>query len=168
LAKELKIMDENHLKILSQFKSRDRFLLYWISCRKGTLDKELLNLQLVGIPTLNVGYELGQFLHAPREKFEISWETREYLIKSFGEKAKSFLEVPFPILAIYNLGILWESDLCITVDSFLKEMSKTMGIVFLWEEKMDESIFYWKTKESAMRMNFQNTNIKQIRTDDEI
>ena len=88
---------ENHQKILFHFKSRDRFLLYWISCRKGTLEKELLHLQLVGIPTLNVGYELGQFFQIPGENLDISWEVREYLVKIFGEKSKSFLEIPFPI-----------------------------------------------------------------------
>lgn len=139
-----------------------RFKLFWVDSPAKGIDPFLNEAETLGIPTLNIGREIALFLNEHAGSKFLSLETEEELKKIISQNAK-VLKSGNPAIAIYNLGILLEPAIKIDGAKIIKELSKDISIIILWEALTSEpAYFYWTKENDEYGFNFSDTNINKI------
>lgn len=145
-----------------------RYKLFWVDCKAKSINICLQEAALHGIPCVNVGKELAQFLSQKGNSKFLSLETEEELKKIISQKSKLAKSGNLSV-SLYNLGILLEPNLKIDATKIIKELSKEISIIILWEGLTSEpAYFYWTEKNNEFGFNFSETNINKIIFQNEI
>lgn len=155
--------------LTNQVANADRYNLY---CIKSNIadqfrTRELLNKS--GIQDVNIGFEMAESLILAKETKFINIEAQEFLETLI--ETKSVLPDNFRIkaIAIYNLGILFEPVLGLHPISILKELSKTIAIILLWEGQTDNNgNLFWDATKPQIGLDFHDINLKEINIQHEI
>lgn len=139
-----------------------RFKLFWVDCQDKGIDPFLAEAEAMGIPTLNIGKEIALFLKNNEGSKFLSLETEEELKRLINQNSK-VLKSGNSVIAIYNLGILLEPTIKIDGARILKELSKDVSIIILWEALISEpAYFYWIKENDEYGFNFSDANINKI------
>jgi hypothetical protein len=62
-------------------------------------------------------------------------------------------------VAIYNLGILLEPSLSLNASNLLKEISKNVTIIILWDHINSEGILHWGIQQERYHLNLSDIYI---------
>lgn len=145
---------------------QSRFHLYWLDCRPGAVADAIRPLQERNISSVNVGYALATFLKNKTSSKYLYLEVEEFLQQELEYTAKPVDASGIPVVAVYNLGILLEPELHLDPARLLKDISKRIGIILLWEDAFEApGRFHWGSREREFHLDFSDAEIKPITLD---
>ena len=123
------------------------------SRNKIVLHKEPIN----GIVSIDIGLKLAEIISnfsndnrvAMRASIELEKLLDESMVihKGFGE-----------IVAISNMGILFEPDLKIEINSLFDKYSKNNVLFVQWIGEIEKDALYFLTKEKGIKINLKNVS----------
>lgn len=65
------------------------------------------------------------------------------------------------VVAIYNLGILFEPAVELNTAQLLKDFSKTAALIIIWENQTENSgRLHWSTQQNNVFLDFTETQFK--------
>ena len=147
----------------------ERYSLVYLLCDSVTRHQQVEALERLGIPSLNVGYELSRKLETSRNHKFIALLVAQYfqglmeqsiVPTSFGKKR---------IVALYNLGILFEPMLQLKPDSILQEFAKTATVIILWEDVVDDTgMMHFGENSANLLLDFSNSGLRQVEISNEV
>jgi len=141
----------------------ERNKLFWIDCRSQPISAVLSDLEYLKFPSLNVGKEIATFLQDRIKGKYLHLDTQEFVKKVFVQVAKNRDNFYPPAVAIYNLGILFEPVLKMDPSIIIKDLSKEIGILILWDSFVETNgTFHWGDRSKEYCLNFSETNIHKI------
>ena len=141
----------------------ERYKLGWIDCTIRSILDSLADMADLGIPRLNVGMELASFLKDRQKSKYLHLDVQEYIKKVFVQQANLRDNFYPPTLATYNLGILFEPLLQLDPSLIIKDLSKEIGIIILWDGIVqNDKIFHWGELSKDYYLNFSDTNIYKL------
>lgn len=144
--------------------TKDRYKLYIMECKKEEIDSCVSLLSSQKIPVINIGKNLATFISKLENHYYLNIDALEY-VKHLLEVEKIKLDNSGnDVIAVYNLGILFESALTINVALVLKEISKLTTLIIIWENKINENNhLFWPTQENLIFLDFSETYLKKIK-----
>jgi hypothetical protein len=123
------------LNILNRLNEVERYKLYVLECSPERFEQTIKELEDEKIPILDVGIELAQSLRDKSKFLDIlAYENFVALIDKHAIKISPYTS---RILTIHNLGILMEPSLSLNGSKILKELSKNIHIIIIWENQID-------------------------------
>ena len=139
----------------------ERHNLFYTKCNSDFCEKIVRMLKKNQIKVINVGYELAQQLDKTKDPKIISLEAHESL--------KNLLEsTEDKIIAIFNLGILFEPILNLNPGQILKTISKTKILIIIWENEVENNILHWTSQKDKYNLDFSDIDLKTIEIENEI
>ena len=143
--------------------SVDRHKIYVLSCKPEEGASCVSLLKNKGIPTINIGRELGTFLDELNDYRYLPIDTYDFTKKILDNKKAKINSIGNEIVAIYNLGILLEPSLELNPAHLIKEFSKSAAIIIIHENEIDQpDILNWTTQKNKYSLNFSDTPLKKI------
>ena len=144
-----------------QIDKHTRHKLYWIDYSdpvKSHVDKILTK---NNFHVINLGFEFATFIK-DKDEAQVRVMAREYLSEVMEKETNVDNSSGLHFAIIKNIGIILEPFLDIDVEKFLKEFSKNMGLIMLWEGSViNNQHFKWPNSENYS-LNFKDTNIHKI------
>ena len=133
------IMDKS-IEILSFLKtqSRNKVVFY-----KDSID---------AIPAINIGTELSQILFNLNDLTKLPMKVSLEL-ENMLNTATIDHEIYGRLLAISNLGILFEPELKVDFNNLLEKYSNTNTLFVKWEGSIDNENLYFLSKEKGIKIN---------------
>ena len=155
--------------ITEQITHTDRYNLYWIKSTSLDQQQILETFKENGIEAVNIGFELANLLSSIKHTKYINIDAQE-ILQNLIESKSTLPEISkIKIVAIYNLGILFEPDLGLDPSYILKEISKTSTIILLWENQSNNTEkLFWDTTLTQIGFDFTDANLKEIKIPYEI
>jgi hypothetical protein len=143
--------------------STDRYKLYTMLCGKEQLTASIQWLHGHQIPTLNVGKELAIYIQGLANYRFLHLDVIDYALNLFNRTQAKVSQPGNDVLAIHNLGILFEPALQINASQMLKDYSKTSALIIVWENSADlpERLF-WLTQQKDIFFDFTETPLKKM------
>ena len=86
-------------------------------------------------------------------------EAQEYLHDLIEKQARQVVPGKPKVTAIYNLGILLEPALSLNAVNILKEISKTVTIVIIWDHINSDGILHWGIQQEQYHLNLSGVYI---------
>lgn len=148
---------------------RIRYKMKWITVNPENERKIVNSFRKNKIPVLNIGKKVSFFINSNLKSNHLALEVENYLNDLFPQKAK-FIEI-FGIntLVIHNLGILFEPSLELNPTFFIKEQSKNIFIILLWEDYFQKpGYFFWDSNYQDIGFDFSDINIQNMESFNEI
>lgn len=129
------------------FSASNRYNLFIIKCTQNQIP-DLIK-ELKEIETLSLGKELSIQIFNNQSK-HLTIQVQEYLNQLIEENAREVFKGKTKIIAIYNIGILFEPAIQLNTEKILTELSKMYGIILLWDSEIDDGpVLHWgKQKEN--------------------
>lgn len=147
----------------------DRYNLYCIKSDIADQFRIREVLKNSGIQDVNIGFEMAEGLISREETKFINIEAHEFFQRLIESKSDMPINFKMKVIALYNLGILFEPILGLNPSSILKELSKTTAIILLWEGQTDNNgNIFWDTSKPQIGLNFSDINLKEITIQHEI
>jgi hypothetical protein len=112
----------------------------------------------------NLGYSLALFLRDKSQGRYLPFDVEEFLRRELEFAAKTINQSEVPFIAVHNLGILLEPVFHLEPARFLKEISKRIGLILLWEDETESpGYFFWdnESKDAGM-IDLSDAYIQQI------
>lgn len=143
--------------------SVDRHKIYLISTTVAALTEQLSILENQCIAVINIGRELACFLDDLDDYRYLSMEVQDFIIRLL-DKSKIKIDASGnPMVAIYNLGILFEPDLELDVDFLFRQFSKSTALIILWENQIEQNnVLNWPTQKNKYFLDFSNIQLKRL------
>jgi hypothetical protein len=67
------------------------------------------------------------------------------------------------VIAVYNIGILLEPALELNAAQMLKDFSKTVSLIIIWEYQSEiNNRLHWPVKQNIVFLDFTETQLKKI------
>ncbi len=149
--------------ILNKITTIQRNNLYLLFCTKNDLNEYIKEVEEEHIPVLNIGMNLSNMLKDCLLSKYLNIETQEYVSQIIEQNAKVVFKGKPPVIALYNLGILFEASLGLDADTILKNISKSVAIIIIWENEKDSNvILHWTEKKNTINLNFSDINTTKI------
>ena len=111
--------------------SSDRHKIYTVMCSAEELPHRIATLQSENIPILNIGKELASFIKDREDKKYLSIDAYEFIKALFDKNRSKLNGGGNDLVAIHNLGILFEPALELNAVQLLKEFSKSAAIIII-------------------------------------
>jgi hypothetical protein len=104
------------------------------------------------IPAIDLGTELSQILFNLTDLTKLPMKVSHELDKIFN---KAIIEHSIfgQLLAISNLGILFEPELKVDINNLLEKYSNTNVLFVKWEGAIDNENLYFLSKEKGIKIN---------------
>ena len=143
--------------------STDRYKLYALLWSQHKLSACIRWVQQQEITTVNIGRELSNFIDS-LDDFRYLTLDVFYFLKGLLDKHKRKVnDLGHDVLAIYNLGILFEPSLDLNAAQILKDFSKNTGLIIIWENHAEPTgQFYWPTQQQHVFIDFTDVPLKKI------
>lgn len=149
--------------ITNQVANADRYNLYCIKSDKTDQLRIRETLNKAGIQDVNIGFEMAESLISVKDSKFINIESQEFLQKLIESKSSLPDNFKIKIVALFNLGILFEPKLGLDPTYILKELSKTTAIILLWEHQTDNNgKLFWDATKPQIGLDFYDINLKEI------
>lgn len=126
---------------------------------KSTIDK----LKSAGVNVINIGMELSEKLKMVKSAKFLTIEAQEYLHELIEKRARQVVPGKPKVTAIYNLGILLEPELSLNAANILKEISKNIAIVIIWDHNSSDGILHWGIQQEQYHLNLSGIYIAEGR-----
>lgn len=115
-----------------------------------------------GVPIINVGKKIAEFVKGVDDMSYLPFETYEHL-KTLLETGKQRMTTAGnEVVAIYNLGVLLEPLLELDPVKLLKDFSKSAALIIIWEHKIANNILTWDTQQNKYFFDFSEIQLKYI------
>jgi len=107
---------------------------------------------IIDIPAIDLGTELSQILFNLTDLTKLPMKVSHELDKIFN---KAIIEHSIfgRLLAISNLGILFEPELKVDINNLLEKYSNTNVLFVKWEGAIDNENLYFLSKEKGIKIN---------------
>lgn len=145
------------------YKSGDtgRHNLILLRCDPNDLNEAIEEFKAAGINVLNIGRELSEKLKTLENAKFLALEAHEYLHALLEEQARHVVPGKPRVVALYNLGILLEPVLKLNAAKLLKEISKNVIVVILWDHLSSEGLLHWGIKQEQYHLNLSDIYIAE-------
>jgi hypothetical protein len=144
--------------------SSDRYKLYLLRYQAAELEKKIQFLNASKINVINLGLELSHYIDSLDDFRYLTIDVYDFVIKLLDKNKSKFKENSNNVLAIYNLGILWEASLELNVTSILKEFSKSSSLIILWENNLEIAHrLTWPTQSGSIFLDFSDIQLKELK-----
>ncbi len=143
--------------------SNDRFKLYSLICYPKDLSGCIDFLKTEEISVLNIGKELAVYIDSLEDYSYLNIDVYDYVKKLLDKHKTKMNGNGNDVLAIYNLGILFEPFLELNPTQILREFSKSTAVIIVWEGQTEnQDIFHWENKKDKYFLDFSETQIKRL------
>lgn len=141
--------------------SIDRYKIYVLFCSPPELTDKISYLHTHKIKAINIGKELSIFIDGLKDHSYLNMDVLDFL-GSLLESGKGKINgSETEAVAIYNLGILLEPGLELHAAQIIKEFSKSIALIIIWENQSDyKNLLKWPTNEDKYSLYFNDTQIK--------
>lgn len=146
-----------------------RHNLVLIKCADNRLCDIIEKLKKSGINTVNIGLELAQKLKSKLNSKFLTIESQEYIEKLIESNSVEIVPGLPKVVSIYNLGMLIEPELSLNAARILKDLSKNIGILVLWEHTIsNEGVLHWGSQDDNYNLDLSGIRIAWERDEHEI
>jgi hypothetical protein len=143
--------------------STERYKIYTLMCDSNQLTECIGFIQSENINVLNIGFELATFLDSLEDYSYLHIDVYDHAIKLFDKFKSKINNSGNDIVAFYNLGILFEPVLKINVIQLLKDVSKSIALIIIWENESDfPNRLMWNTQRRDIFLDFSETQLKKL------
>lgn len=157
------------MPILDQIKDFERYNIYVLPCFGINLSDLARKLEQENIPIINIGRCLAESLNNNRVSKHLHLEAEDEFKKTIGNNAMKFSINKPPVIAVFNLGILFEKTLSLDASKLIRELSKSFAIIIIWDEPIDSpEVLHWGIQKETFQLNFTDTHLKQLNISYEI
>lgn len=150
-----------NIDFLHNLDDTGRHNLVLLRCDSNSLKNTIDQLKNFGITAVNVGKELSKKLVAIESTKFLTIEAQEYLHKLIENQAAQVVPSKPKVVAIYNIGILLEPALSLNAANLLKEISKNVIIIILWNQLSSEGLLHWGTQQEQYHLNLSDIYIAE-------
>jgi len=138
-----------------------RYKLYWIDYSDSQYLKIDTFIMSEGLKVLDVGYEFASYIKDKNEE-EVKIMAQEFLNELMGKFANLDDTSNTIYVVLKNVGILFDSFVSIDPAKYIKDLSRKMGVILLWEGQVGgNNIFFWPNSDD-ISMNFENINVHKL------
>ncbi len=149
------------LNIVPRLNEEERYMLYVLACSPDRLGQKIIELENENIPVLDMGFELSTSLKGKFKFLDIL--AYENIVSIIDNRAIKLSPLQKRIVAIHNLGILMEPSLSLNGSKILKELSKNIHIIILWENQIDQAgKLHWGNQTVRFYFDFTGINLKNL------
>lgn len=149
--------------LLNLIKLTDRHKITILRCKPEEVELCREKLDQKGLNPVNIGKEVAQFISAQNDLRFISLKVSDFIAQLFKEKKVSPDGLPVEALVLYNLGVLFEPKLELNPTKILKDNSKSIAIIILWEYYVDENgLLTWSDQHPKINLDFSEIPVKII------
>jgi len=149
------------LDFLNNIGEAGRHNLILLRCDTHALKETIEKLRHAGIHVINIGKELSEKLQAIESAKFLTIESQEYLYVLIEKQARQVIPGKPKVVAIYNLGILLEPSLSLNASNLLKEISKNVAIVILWDHLSSGGLLHWGIQQEQYHLNLSDIYIAE-------
>lgn len=149
------------LDFLKNIGEAGRHNLVLVRCDTKSLNDTIDKLQGAGVNVINIGKELSKKLVAVESTKFLTIEAQEYLHKLIENQAAQIVPSKPKVVAIYNIGILLEPALSLNAANLLKEVSKNVIVVILWDHLSSEGLLHWGIHQEQYHLNLSDIYIAE-------
>ncbi|MDO8996507.1 MAG: hypothetical protein Q7U77_07760 [Sediminibacterium sp.] len=143
--------------------SNDRYKLFVLECLPKEFSEIIINLGDKNIPILNIGKELALYLDKLEDYRYLTIDAYDYIIKLLEKGKTKINQTGNEVIAIYNLGVLFEPTLQINTSKLLKDFSKSTAVIIIWENIVTNlDLLTWETQKDQYNIDFSDTPLKRI------
>lgn len=134
--------------------SRNKILI--LKCSLKELAQKIFEIQSIDINVINIGNEVARFINDKSDLKYINIELQDFVSRLIIEN-KSEISSNVYAVAIYNLGILLEPTLEINTTILLKEISKSVTLLIIWDSVMEiPGLLHWSSLKEKYYLDFSN------------
>lgn len=143
--------------------SVDRHKLYILFCGPDELSKSISFIQNQNINAINMGKELASFIDELEDYKYLNIDVYDFTKKLLDNSKAKLDGSGNDIVAIYNLGILFELALELNAKQLLKEFSKSAALIIIWENQTEQTdILNWPTQKNNYYLDFSDMQLKKL------
>jgi len=153
---------------LNKIDGAARHNLVLLRCDYNTLQETIAQLANAGVNTINIGQELSKKLIAVESGHHLSIEAQEYLHELIENQSRQIADGKPKIVALYNMGILLEQALSLNTESLLKEFSKNVTIVVVWEHGYSNGLLHWGVQQEEYHLNLSDIYVAEEKANYEV
>lgn len=157
-----------NLDFLNNIDGVARHNLILLKCDSKTLKDTIAQLTNAGVNTINVGQEVSKKLIAIKSGKHLSIEAQEYLHELIEKRSTHIANGKPKIVALYNMGILLEQTLSLNTESLLKEFSKNLTIVLIWEHVYSNGLLHWGEQQEKYHLNLSDIYVAEEKANYEV
>jgi hypothetical protein len=146
-----------------------RHKMAWVDTREKDIAQVQAFLAKKNYPVLNVGTFIAGELSSYQASEFPNLDIAQILTDKIRQEARVLEDWNQPIICLSNLGILLEPHLGLQAAHLLKDISKNIFLIILWEYFCDDpGIFHWGNQKQTFYLDFSGIGIKKIPFIDEI
>lgn len=151
------------LNFSNVFESNDRFKLFKIFVPFDRRLELFEKLKALDVGVLNVGQEVSCYINNLEDHRFLMIDVIDHVRKIMDTTRSIPQDSNNPVLAIYNLGILFESTLELNISKFLKEYSKSTSLIIIWDQiANDKGRLHWPTQQDKVFLDFSDIDLKEL------
>ena len=124
-----------NLNFLNNISDTSRHNLFLMQCKADSLNDVIAKLIIYGVNVINIGKALSIKLKEVKSTRFLNFESHEFLYELIEKQSKEIIKGKPCVVAIYNLGILFEPILSLDAEKILKDISKNIALIILWEHQ---------------------------------
>jgi len=158
-----------NLDFLNNISDTSRHNLFFVQCQAALLIDVITKLEIDGVSVINIGKALSMKLKEVKSTRFINIESQEFLYELIEKQSKEIIKDKPRVVAIYNLGILFEPILSLDAEKILKDISKSITLIILWEHQFSPpGILHWGKQQDQYNLNFSDINLMKVNLQHEI
>ncbi len=157
---EFKIMTYTIEEVLN---SIDHHKLFVYPCKKDNLSASIGLLESHQMSCINIGKEVATYIDNLEDVSYIGIYVYDFTKKLLENKKVNIDGAINGVVVVYNLGILLEPSLEIKATQLLKDVSKSISLIILWENLLeDTNKLKWPTQENKYALDFSDVPLKRV------
>jgi hypothetical protein len=147
----------------SVFQSVERHKLFVVFCSHNELALYIDWLKAQEIHSINMGIELSMFINGLFDAQHLDILVSDYVKKLLDQYKTKIKIAGNEVVAVYNLGILFEPSLELNATKLLKDFSKTASLIIIWENQFETPIrLHWPSQSDHIFFDFTETTLKKL------
>jgi len=141
----------------------DRHKLYTFMCNSNELVDTVDFIQSHNINVINIGKDLAKYIDSLEDYKYLNIDAYDFTKKLLENNKAKIHGSGNDVIAIYNLGILFEPALQINAVQLLKEFCKSAALIIIWENQSDiPDKLNWSTQNQNFFLDFSDTTLKKL------
>lgn len=158
-----------NINFLNNISDTGRHNLFLIQCHTTSLNDVIAKLKTNGVNVINIGKALSEKLKEVKSTRFLNIESQEFLHELIEKQSKEIIKGKPYVVAIYNLGILFEPILSLNPEKILKDLSKNIALIILWEHQIyPPGILHWGIQQDRYSLNLSDIALKEVSLQHEV
>ncbi len=143
--------------------SIDHHKLFVYPCKGDHLNASIGLLESSQIRCINVGKEVATYIEQLQDDSYLGIYVYDFAKKLLETKKAKMGGAINDVVAVYNLGILLEPSLELKATQILKDASKSVSVIIIWENYLDNTnILKWPTQDNKYALDFSDVPLKRV------